>query len=570
MGVLLPPTRAWELGLGAVAALAAPLLRRLPAAPSVALGWCGLALVGASVVGLRADTPFPGTAALLPALGALALVVAGGVPTATGPAVLLGRPPFQVIGRTSYSWYLWHWPVLVLAPAVVGHPLGLPARLAVTGLGFGLALLTVRLVEDPVRFSGRLRARPRVSLALAAGVTAGVTAVAALGTAALPDPTGGAAASPPPSLLRHGGPPSPRSRVAARTVPALALASEAVARAVALGARTREVPGNLDPPLARAHADKAAPFLDGCDLSFTAVRQPPCVFGDRSSATNVVLFGDSHAAQWEPGLAAAAHARRWRLESWTKATCPPVQLTLFSPVLGRTFRECASWRTGMLAAITRQRPAVVVLGAARHYSDLYHFQVYGPQWVAGLALVVRRIRAAGAQVVVLGPTPKPPVDVPDCLAAHLHDALVCTTPRAAAVNAAGMARERAAVLRAGGSYVDVSRWICTPLTCAVVVGNLLTYRDDNHLSTAYTRWLAPVLGMVVAGALRRPDRRRPAQPAPSGIAAGSAGTVSSGSVAARTSSTDTPGASSRNSRPSGPTSMTARSVMMRWTTRRPV
>jgi hypothetical protein len=63
------------------------------------------------------------------------------------------------------------------------------------------------------------------------------------------------------------------------------------------------------------------------------------------------------------------------------------------------------------------------------------------------------------------------------------------------VNSGGARAERAAVERAGGSYLDVSPWICTESTCTVVVGNLLVYRDDNHLSTSYPAGLAPLLAL---------------------------------------------------------------------------
>jgi hypothetical protein len=216
----------------------------------------------------------------------------------------------------------------------------------------------------------------------------------------------------------------------------------------------------------------------------------------------VVLFGDSHALQWFPALDRAARAHRWRLESLTKTTCPPVQLSFFSPVLGRPYRECDQWRATMLDRIRAQRPSLVVLGAARHYGDVYHFKGYGQPWISGLARMVRQLRATGAQVVVLGPTPKPRVDVPDCLAAHLRDATACTTPRAVAVNTAGLAAERRAVRAAGGVYLDVTPWLCTASTCVVQVGNLLAYRDDNHLTTTYTTWLAPLLGYQLERSIR--------------------------------------------------------------------
>jgi hypothetical protein len=221
-----------------------------------------------------------------------------------------------------------------------------------------------------------------------------------------------------------------------------------------------------------------------------------------ASRTTVVLFGDSHALQWFPALDGAAKGRRWRLVALTKATCPPVALSFWSPALGRPYRECDQWRASMLQRIRAERPSVVVLGAARHYGDVYHFEMYGPAWISGLARTVRQVRATGASVVVLGPTPKPTVDVPDCLSGHLRDAVACTSPRAKAVNDSGLRAERRAVLRAGGGYLDVTPWLCTRSTCAVVVGNLLAYRDDNHLSTTYTTWVSPVIGSVLQEALR--------------------------------------------------------------------
>ena len=116
--------------------------------------------------------------------------------------------------------------------------------------------------------------------------------------------------------------------------------------------------------------------------------------------------------------------------------------------------------------------------------------------------MVRQVRATGARVVVLGPTPKPRVDVPDCLAEHLRDASACTTPRAVAINAAGLAAEWRAMRAAGGVYLDVTPWLCTGSTCVVQVGNLLAYRDDNHLTTTYTTWLAPLLGYQLERSIR--------------------------------------------------------------------
>jgi peptidoglycan/LPS O-acetylase OafA/YrhL len=488
------PTRAWELAAGGLVALSAPRLRRLPGVAAAVLGWLGLEAILWSATQLGGSTPFPGTAALFPVGGTVAVVAAGCAAPRLGPNLVLDRWPLQLGGRLSYAWYLWHWPLLILAPAVAGHPLGLGRNLGLAAASGLLAAATVKLVEDPVRFSPRLRSKPGRSLALGTGLTA-VAAAAAVATAVfIPVPHGQGLAAPPAAIPIT---PPPRARHATGQDPAaarLASLSAPVMRAVAKAATVRTVPANLDPSLQSAHANQPQPVVDGCLIRWLGVSSGPCVYGSASSRTTVMLFGDSHALQWFPALDRATRARRWRLVSLTKTTCPPVALSFWSPVLGRPYAECDRWRANMLQRIRAERPALVVLGAARHYGGVYHFQVYGPAWISGLAKMVHQVRATGAQVVVLGPTPKPKVDVPDCLSRHLHNAVACTTARQVAVDAGGVRTERQAVQRAGGSYLDVTPWLCTRTTCAVMVGNLLAYRDDNHLTTPYATWLSPLLG----------------------------------------------------------------------------
>src|ERR1700709_784549 len=142
--------RAWELGLGAGLALIGDLpLRRLAAA---ALGWAGLAAIVYATLEFSATTRFPGSAALVPTLGAAALILAGPgtVDRPRGaPAAFLSSPPARYVGRISYSWYLWHWPFLIFAVVIWG-PLSPLAGLAVVGaacvpttLGRGRGLVAV-------------------------------------------------------------------------------------------------------------------------------------------------------------------------------------------------------------------------------------------------------------------------------------------------------------------------------------------------------------------------------------------------------------------------------------------
>jgi hypothetical protein len=486
------PTRAWELLAGAALAIALPRLKALPGSAAVALGWAGLALIAASAcVFDPARTPYPGVAALVPVTGAAAVVAVGCAAPRLGPVLLLGRAPMRFAGRISYSWYLWHWPVLVLAAAIIGHRLAGWEGLASVVFSGALALATARLIEDPARHA-RTLLRPARALTLAAALPA-LACVAALVSAAVLPPLhgGGTVAAPQLPATRfaaHTADPggAPRERQAA--------IQAAVGRAVAAGVATRVVPSNLDPGLDRAFASEARPFTDGCHDGFTDALIHPCTYGDAAAASTVVLFGDSHATQWFPALDRIARARHWRLVSLTKSTCPPLPLPLWQSTLGRWYTECDSFRNAALKRMRLLRPTMVILGVARHYGPEYRFgPVYGPGWIAGMRAAVEQARAVSPRVVVLGPTPLPAGNVPDCLSGHLTEVGSCTRPRADAVNEVGMRSEQAAVQAAGGSYLRVTDWVCAPVTCPVIVGNLLLYRDDNHLSVPYTAWLAPAL-----------------------------------------------------------------------------
>ena len=101
----------------------------------------------------------------------------------------------------------------------------------------------------------------------------------------------------------------------------------------------------------------------------------------------------------------AAKQHGWRLYNWTKATCPPLHLPIYSPELGRTFTECETWQQNVLARIQAVHPALVILGVARHYSSVYGFTPYQLPWLQAMAQMVTTIRQMGAKVMVIGPVP---------------------------------------------------------------------------------------------------------------------------------------------------------------------
>ena len=485
------PTRAWELVAGGLLGIAATQLHRVPRWPAALAGWAGLAAVGWAAVNLGESTAFPGTVAAIPVLGTLGMILAGAATPGRGLARLLSTGLLQAFGRVSYSWYLWHWPVLVLAEAVAERPLSATVRVGLATASLLPAVVSLHLVENPIRFSHASAGRPARGVAWGlVGSGAAILAVLVLGSV-LPRLDGGAAAE--------------SAELTDPTGNAVSASLAAQVRdAVVSGVTVQRVPSNLRPSLSRARNDKAAPFVDGCNNAFTDATVRRCVYRNAPNRPSVIAFGDSHTAQWHPALLAAADKLDWRLTILTKAVCPPQELAVFSPVLKRQFTECTTWRARALARIEAERPDVVVVGVARHYGPEYRFDVYGQAWVTSMAALVERLQRAGSKVVVLGATPKPPTDIPTCLSGRLRRVPECNLQRAAAVDALGADAERVAVRRAGGSYFDVAPWVCADEVCPVIVGNLLVYRDENHFSTPFMTWLAPVVTDVLASLGPRP------------------------------------------------------------------
>jgi len=539
------PSRAWELALGGLVALGAPQLRRLPKAFLAAVGWAGLGAIVGSAIGLGASTPFPGAAALAPVLGAAAVVAGGLRRVSWGPAALLGRSPMQFGGDISYSWYLWHWPVLVLAPYLTGGALSLPVALALGAASGLVAWVSHVLIEEPARRSPWLARRPAVSLSAGAclggaGVAAclvaaavvpasqghGVAHVAALPTApasALAGADSRALGSPGKVVASRGeraakataqaGIGAQRESAHEREVAELEaqLTSEqsSVAAVVRASLQLRALPTNLDPPLAEASSSEAVPFYDGCLLGYSGTYQPPCAFADTSSSTTVVLFGDSHATMWFPAFDEIAQARHWRLVVWTKAACPPEDISIFNPDTDSEYTSCDQWRAQQIARIRALHPALVVLGTAPNYNSLYDVTQDGPAWMAALTKTVELVRRSGARVLVMGPVESPDWDVPDCLSAHPSDVAACAvTPKEAhagpglvGYDNAGLVAERRVVHRAGASFVNVKGWFCAPTACPVVIGNRVVFFDNSHITVQYAQYLEPLVSDEVSLAL---------------------------------------------------------------------
>jgi peptidoglycan/LPS O-acetylase OafA/YrhL len=499
------PTRAWQLAVGGLVALTAGRWRRLALLPAAIMGGAGLGVILWACTQLSATTLYPGVAALLPTLGAVLVIGAGCAAPAQGCGRVLGLSPMRAIGRVSYSWYLWHWPVLVLAPALLGHPLGLPARLAAAMVSGGLAVLTLRFIENPLRFAAPVRRSALASLALGGAATAVAVCVGVALLGVVPTPVGRGAPAATPTVTAEAVPIG--SDMAAYDV-AVQRAFAQLQAAVATSADRKAVPPNLQPPLAGASGELKAFTVDGCVRGFFQGGQPECATGDTTSPTTVALVGDSHAAMLNPAFQEIATQRPWRLEMMAKAGCPTLDVPVDNPFsrLIERFRHCEQWRAEIIARLRAEHPRLIVVSLWRRYgagSWQPGFTPYSSAWIDSLTRMVQQLRATGAKVLVLGPVPDPQSAVPICLSGHLDDATACSPVRSIALNGSGIVAEAAATNAGGGEYVDLTELFCTADRCPVIVGNALVYLDWTHLTREYSRLLAPALAALADRALAR-------------------------------------------------------------------
>jgi hypothetical protein len=99
--------------------------------------------------------------------------------------------------------------------------------------------------------------------------------------------------------------------------------------------------------------------------------------------------------------------------------------------------------------------------------------------------------------LVITDTPYPGRDVPICLSDNISRVQNCTYTRSEGIRENRHATNVAVAVDNGAQYLDISNWICGPEICPVIVGNILVYRDSNHITTTYARWLSPLVEAAI-------------------------------------------------------------------------
>ena len=417
------PTRAWELGVGALLLFIPEKFWRNRFIP-----WIGTAGIFYATFKFDETTAFPGFLALVPVLATALLI--GSI--AIWPKFFndLSNNRFsQWLGAISYPLYLWHWPALVLPSSALGRPLRVRERIACILLTVVLAHLTSKFIEQPLRHlkvSGK-----RIYLFFAATTSASLIA-------------------------------------------GLIIAASASSIFAVNGTSYKF---NLSTVM-----QKPLIYDDGCHVNYGEDKSGPCTYGVKDSKKILVLYGDSHAAQWFPALEKIALRQGYRLVSLTKSACPSVEVLRADQGAFKN-ADCNRWRQNSIARIKSLKPDAVIMSSFQYFTPPSGNPSRGRWWNEGQRKLLSNVRGASPKLIYIGDTPHPQRDIPSCLASHkIKD---CNSTEKTPVKIIN-----------GFLKIDPTPWMCTNI-CPAINNGYVVYRDASHISVAAALALRPELEIAL-------------------------------------------------------------------------
>ncbi|MCP2637514.1 acyltransferase [Microbacterium sp. HD4P20] len=479
-------TRGWEFALGGVVAVAGSRIR-MPRLVANLLALAGFAAVTVSAVVYGPETPFPGVAALLPVAGTAAIIAAGSGGHRLWHSSITDWRPVQWIGGISYSLYLWHWPLIVVAPFLLRAELNALTRIALLSSAVLLAWLTKLLVEDPGREWRFWRTSTRHSVIL---MLAGMGIVIALAGGLFGAYQLKSAADSPDAPIPSGACDGP----AALSATSVCVDPFGPASTTYMTERNEyfhypEECGETRPDTSQG---ELVPVII-CDYSE----------GD-ADASEVWMVGDSHVQQWQGATFELAKQHGWRVTLAYRGHCPAADVAYIgfrSPATQEEVDACRRWSRGVSAAVVHARPDIVLTAMAsrQHLVDDGSGRSASEQFQDGLLADWNKWADAGVRVAPIADPPyNGEVRDPDCVVLNQANPLECARPRVAAQPSDPIVVAASRADRPGIQLIDLTDYFCDADTCYSVVGGVPVYYDADHLNLVYVRMLATAFGEALA------------------------------------------------------------------------
>jgi len=515
-------TRAWELALGAALATVPRYAVRLAPAARTALSWAGLATVVTAYLLVTPETGVPWPAALGVAVGT-ALVLVAGIGAPAPGAVLLTNPVSGYLGDISYGLYLWHFPLVVLAPVVLAATGAGSAAVVITGT-LVLAVISHHLVERPVLDAPGVRRRSMVAAAMAlvllvAGVGgaasarpdlfAGGTVVAADDPdGAVPPPVGEVPETmaptveatptgrptPPPRTTTPRPTPSPTPSATGWTPTPLGATGTRIQDGLRGALASGSWPADLNPSPDQweTTADQRA-AMSAC--AATDAEDPDsCTFG-RRSGPEIIVYGDSIGF---PLLATVekAYGKTYKVRGMTKIACA-VNGVDANYGKDEWAVPCVDHRKMVLDYVRRVRPKVLIMTETYSWAVRLRSHAKGAasakEWLAADQAFVDAVRGSVGTVVIVAPS-MPGVAFLDCYRPG------GSPGRCVTGIPTWWARTRDVEKKVQHAvFVDTTHWYCVDGRCPIFTTTTGTVvkGDYLHTSVQYARQLAPDLAYLL-------------------------------------------------------------------------
>ncbi|PYY40859.1 acyltransferase family protein [Curtobacterium sp. MCPF17_046] len=482
-------TRAWEFALGGLAATLPIGVASSRAGTFVRImaTWAGLALLLASLWVLDGDTPFPGSAAVLPVVGATLVVLLG----AGTPLESVGRWfPVAHLGRTSYAIYLWHWPAIVLAPFVIGHDLAAVDKVVILVGSVLVGTLSTLLVEEPFRFARRVRLwRPRRVAVIGFCATLVVVGLGAgtLTTLQVQQTQAAEAAR----------------RLERGDVRCFGAAAEIGSADPCVNPALRSV---RVPTAANARRDDAN---RGECWSAGGGQFTRCTLGPKTGYEKRFLaLGDSHSNSFIDVYERIAKANNWRIDVAGHPSCYFTKAEQSAPSAGLR-ASCAAWKQHAEDYVSQQDDltALLVTHSATSRPVLGEGGVSAEEaTVDGLVDAWRTATEQGVPVIAIRDNPVPEPGTVTCVS-EMQGPTTTACDRSRETATAPFDGQQEAADRVGrlAQVIDFTDLYCDDRTCPAVIGGVLVYRDKTHITTTFAKTLQPYLVRGIEDALRRAE-----------------------------------------------------------------
>ncbi|MFJ9389894.1 acyltransferase family protein [Nocardioides sp. NPDC101246] len=469
------PARAFELAAGALLACVAGRLESIKKPYATALGIIGVGTLVYATASFSEATHFPGWHALVPVLGTVALLVAG---PATPTGWLLSKQPLRYLGDISFSLYLWHWPILILAPEAIPGG-GVRQLLIMLALILAASAASYHWIEMPFqrhKIPHLTKGRRALALWPAAAALALVAGTSSQAYAGYQVDVAKANAEEwfqeNPDVLDTDH--KPVTGVLKTTV-------EAAEEGAPL------------PPEAKFDASDSWAERGGyCYAGYGETKlDGDCVYGDGKADRTVAVVGDSHIGMWLPALDTLAERQHVKLVPFVKLGCAAYGVKQKSSKM--TVAECEDFRKWTNEQITELNPDTIVVGA-RGMLDMEERDGVSTeeQWREGVRHGVSAFEKVTPDVRVFADVPSVDDDPGECLSDARNLLQDCV------VNAEGTEVDSNEVTQEAldgteAAYVDIVDLVCTE-RCPLVVGDVVTYYDDSHITATWVDRVTPALG----------------------------------------------------------------------------